>query len=798
MRSISCRFAAVLSILTFSVLALAQGTTPSQTHLLGFSGGPQTTFSVSVRAGTSVQPPFPRPTGTVTIYDGTTAIGSPAALSANTGFTSASFAQVFGMPDASVTAAAGGEVWGDFNEDGRADLLVYGAVQQSGGQPGVVVQTFVANGLFQPTLFLIPSFRPLAAQQLALPPVTQAGATLAVLDVDGDGHLDLLAGENVAYGKGDGTFGRVAVLPALATGYDQTYAVDIDGDGKMDIVAVDTPPAVTSPGTVQYAFTVFHNAGGGNFTTLGPFQLAPPFTAGSSTTYNIFGLSFADVNGDGRIDVLSQSNAVPVGNAGSGDQLNVMLNLGGGFSAPQAIDTSGVQNLRFASTAFADLNSDGKQDLIFSYQAKSLNNGVATLLGNGDGTFAAPVDFTIGSTVTPGSPLLPLATEDVDADGHADVVLGSGVLLMGKGDGTLTAATPLFTSTVAPGNAPPAYALLAAPATASIPRGENAPFFALVFVNLQSGANAVFIPNIGSSAQPAAMLMPGAHSLTAHYSGDATYAASVSGAFNVTIVSFGTKVAVTSSANPSYTGEDVTLTATITSLFDTPTGSVVFSDGATVLATVPVSNGVASYKGSFSTAGNHAITAAFSGDTNNSAASGTLTQTVDAPITIGAGGSTTLTVAAGQTVTTTVSVAGAAGFSGTVNLSCTGLPIDAACSFAPASVTVSGSTPATSTLTISTAATTMASVREHESSRTLTVLACGLPLLALLTLLPLARGRRLLLCVGLALFVSMTSLTGCGGSTSGAAKTTAGTYTFSVVATSGPATATASYNLTVQ
>ena len=110
---------------------------------------------------------------------------------------------------------------------------------------------------------------------------------------------------------------RLAVLPALASGYNQTYAVDIDGDGKMDIVAVDTPPSTLSPGTVQYAFTVFHNAGGGNFTTMGPYPLAPSFAAGSSVIYNIFGLSFADLNGDGRIDVLSQSNAVPAGNAGS-------------------------------------------------------------------------------------------------------------------------------------------------------------------------------------------------------------------------------------------------------------------------------------------------------------------------------------------------------------------------------------------------------------------------------------------------------------------------------------------------
>ena len=49
-------------------------------------------------------------------------------LSAISGFTSGSFAQ--GLKAAAtvrVTAAAGGAHGGDFNEDGRADLLVYGA-----------------------------------------------------------------------------------------------------------------------------------------------------------------------------------------------------------------------------------------------------------------------------------------------------------------------------------------------------------------------------------------------------------------------------------------------------------------------------------------------------------------------------------------------------------------------------------------------------------------------------------------------------------------------------------------------
>jgi hypothetical protein len=790
MRLASCRFAAVLPILTFSVLALAQGTTPSQTQLLppASSTAGQVGFAVHVRPGASVQPPFAAPTGTVTLYNGATAVGSPATLSAGSGITSATFAESFGTPDATVAKAASGAVWGDFNEDGLPDLLVYG------NAPGPFGQELVQDFLSSTTSLqngTTPPFTAVAMQQLALPLQPQYGQTLAVLDVDGDGHLDLLAGNTVAYGKGDGTFGRVAVLPALASGYNQTYAVDIDGDGKMDIVAVDTPPAVPTPGTVQYAFTVFHNAGGGNFTAMGPYPLAPSFDGSLYAFYNIFGLSFADVNGDGRIDVLSQSNAVPWGNASTGDRLNVMLNLGPGFGVPKAIDTSTVPNLGFASTSFTDLNNDGKQDLVFSYQAFGVgnNNGVATLLGNGDGTFAAPVNFTIGtSAVTPGSPILPLVTADFNADGKADVVLGSGVLLLGNGDGTLTAGTPLFTSAGTPPIPPPAYAVLTAPPTGTIPGWGSAPLSVVFFINLQAGANAVFLPNIGSSVTASAALPPGTYSLTAHYSGDKTYTPSVSNALSVTTLPVVATVAVTSSANPSYTGEDVTLTATISGL-GAPGGSVVFSDGSTALGTVQVSNGVASHKGSFSTAGNHTITAAYSGDANNLAASGTLTQTVDAPISIPTqSGSTTLTVASGSSVSGSITIDAATGYSGLLSLTCSGLPASASCSFTPQIPTIAAPS-GTYGIIVATSspAPILGTVKDSETPPG-AVEWCGVSLLGLLLMGRIRRSRVGRLCLVLAAGV-FVSLTGCGGGSSKSATTSSvtppGTYTFQLNAATG-------------
>lgn len=77
-----------------------------------------------------------------------------------------------------------------------------------------------------------------------------------------------------------------------------------------------------------------------------------------------------------------------------------------------------------------------------------------------------------------------------------------------------------------------------------------------------------------------------------------------------------TTTAVTSSLNPSNLGQSVTFTATVTSSFGTPTGTVQFKDGGTNLGSAVTLNGsgVAQFTTSALTAGSHTITADYSGD----------------------------------------------------------------------------------------------------------------------------------------------------------------------------------------
>ena len=122
-------------------------------------------------------------------------------------------------------------------------------------------------------------------------------------------------------------------------------------------------------------------------------------------------------------------------------------------------------------------------------------------------------------------------------------------------------------------------------------------------------------------------------------------------------VAFPSSTAVSPSADPSTFGKSVTFTATVTSSYGTPTGTVTFMDGASSLAAPTLASGKASFTPSTLAAGNHTITVIYGGDANfNTSTSIPLTQVVNLA-------STTTTIASssnpstyGQTVTFTATV----------------------------------------------------------------------------------------------------------------------------------------------
>jgi autotransporter-associated beta strand protein len=130
-----------------------------------------------------------------------------------------------------------------------------------------------------------------------------------------------------------------------------------------------------------------------------------------------------------------------------------------------------------------------------------------------------------------------------------------------------------------------------------------------------------------------AALSVAVHTVSAAYSGDASFAASSSAPITQTVNAASTFITLTSAPNPSVYGLLLGFTAVVQSTppnGGTPTGTVTFQEGTTILGTASLDNtGTAVFTTTTLSAGTHAITAVYSGSANFSpSTSSPLTQTV--------------------------------------------------------------------------------------------------------------------------------------------------------------------------
>ncbi len=260
-------------------------------------------------------------------------------------------------------------------------------------------------------------------------------------DVDGDGLADIIGfgttGVFVAFGNGDGTFGRSQQLTSQfstnnggwnATRHERDVA-DVNGDGLLDLVGFGENGVEVALGT---------GSGFGN-----AFFASRNFDYDSGWRVDVHERKLADVNGDGRADII-----------GFG-QNNVWIAFGnsnGSFSQPingnnEFVTSNGGWTASRHERDVADVNGDGFADLVGFGE-----HGVTVSLYNGavgayDATFSAHDGFDYDEGWRVGVHERKLA--DVNGDGRADIVgfaQRSVVIAYGQADGTFGTA---FSATTA-------------------------------------------------------------------------------------------------------------------------------------------------------------------------------------------------------------------------------------------------------------------------------------------------------------------------------------------------------------
>ena len=607
-------------------------------------------------------------------------------------------------------------------------------------------------------------------------------------DFNLDGNLDLILPygpcaslqSNLLFvpGNGDGTFGTPSTLSAYTTAGGNLLAGDLNNDKKLDFI---------------WGNAVFLGNGDGTF------KQSPLNPASPAATV----IALADLNGDGILDaVYTPGTAIYAGNGDGTFQTTPF------FTIPVSCNQSTCTTV--GSFALGDVNGDGNPDLLLTETSiigapLPYSPTLIVYLGDGHGNFTRDPNNYFVSASSAGLPSAMMTARlnnqapPVPGDNRLDlsVTIYSGTAyytasLLNQTNAAPTKPAPITSTTALQASPATAAPNAAITLTASV-FGTN-PTGSVSFAANGTSLGTEALAN-GTAALQTSFANAGSYTVTATYEGDSNNTASTSPAVAITITPAASSTTLQAPGGGNVNGQ-ITLKATVSG--DNPSGSVSFAAGSTSLGTATLTSGVASLQTSFAAAGSYSVTATYQGDSNNAAStSSAATILIAAPDFTVTATPTSGTITPGQTATFTFTVNPVGGYAGAVNFSCGTLPSLAACGFSPASVTPSGGGPASSTLTLTTAASTAMLNPDRRSSPSLPpwLPAGGLAMAGAigLALTPkkIRRWNRQLrgLCWALLMASVSFSLLGCGGGGGNSQPsnpgTPAGSYTISVSASGG-------------
>ena len=230
-------------------------------------------------------------------------------------------------------------------------------------------------------------------------PVGHGPGSIAVADVNHDGKLDIIVANtvdgtlDVLLGDGKGHFVRSQGSPFACGKSPNDIAIgDFNGDGNLDLVIANTE--------TPYLTILLGDGKGG-------FAPSPHSPFDTHSHPHVHGVAVADFNGDGKLDVITDS--------WGHDQILMFAGDGKGdlILPGQAFKTGKRPYQRLRSS---DFNKDAKADVVTTDLDQ---NAVSILLGDGKGGLRdAP-----GSPFPAGKAPWAVAIDDMNHDGNLDLVI---------------------------------------------------------------------------------------------------------------------------------------------------------------------------------------------------------------------------------------------------------------------------------------------------------------------------------------------------------------------------------------